>query len=235
MNYPHVTSILSILRKPGLENWYKTNSAEFCNAESEKGKTIGTLIHKVIQNHIEKEKIEFETEYPDEVNNALKSFFKFKKEHPEFELKKAELSIVNEKYRYCGHLDCLAKEKNKPVILDYKTGKAKENDSPIIYPESIYQISAYVKAYNNINLKGNVDRAYILSLAKDKIAYGLLLISKEVLDEVFNEVFLPCLKIWQYQNAEGGQNGLNTRSRTRADSKGSRKFGRESDKLPDSF
>ena len=68
--YPSVTAVLNVLRKPALEWWFKNNTAEFCDAESNKGKEIGSLVHKIIQQHIENEEIEFETEYPDEVKNA---------------------------------------------------------------------------------------------------------------------------------------------------------------------
>ena len=68
---PHVTHVLSILRKLGLEAWFRRNTKKFCDAESKRSKEIGTLVHEVIQKHIEKEKISFETEYPQEVKNCL--------------------------------------------------------------------------------------------------------------------------------------------------------------------
>ena len=36
-DYGSVTQILNVLRKQGLENWFKYNTAQFCNEESKKG------------------------------------------------------------------------------------------------------------------------------------------------------------------------------------------------------
>ena len=80
-DYPSVTQALGILRKIGLENWFKYNTAKFCNEESNKGKLIGTQIHEAIQSHIEKEEVKVETQYSEEVMNALNSFMLFKKEN----------------------------------------------------------------------------------------------------------------------------------------------------------
>src|SRR3990167_3619846 len=103
--YPRVTSVLGVLRKIGLEDWFKNNTAEFCDAGSSRGKEVGTIIHKAIQAHIENEENEIETEYPNEVENALKSFFLFRKDYPKIKLKKSEVSVINEKYGYTGTLD----------------------------------------------------------------------------------------------------------------------------------
>jgi hypothetical protein len=39
-----------------------------------------------------------------------------------------------------------------------------------------------------------------LALAKDKIAYNLQVVSEEEIEGSFKGVFLPALKIWQYQH-----------------------------------
>ena len=135
-NYPSVTQIIGILRKIGLEIWFKNNTAEFCNAKSKKGKEIGIQIHEAIQAHIEEGKVKIETQYAEEVKNALDSFMKFKKEHLEIKLKKAEMQVVSEKHKYNGTLDCLGND-GALVLVDWKTGECKERTEPKIYPEHI--------------------------------------------------------------------------------------------------
>jgi len=205
-DYPSVTQVLTALRKISLENWFKYNTLQYINEKSGKGKIIGTQIHEAIQKNIEKEKIELETEYPQEVKNAIKSFFLFKKEHPEIKLKKAEIQITSGKYKYNGTLDCLADQGKELILLDWKTGEAKEKDYPPIYSEHIYQAAAYVKGYNEM-FKTNIEKAYIAVLAKDKIAYNLndggkLTLNAEIIHRVFKEVFLPALKIYNFQKKE---------------------------------
>lgn len=195
--YGSVTQVLAILRKIGLEMWFKNNTPQFINEESTRGKEVGKLIHEAIQSHIEQEKIRIETEYGEEVANALKSFMLFRKEHPKLKLKKAELAVTSEKHKFNGTLDCIGND-GRLVMFDWKGGTAKEKDKPPIYPEYRYQVAAYVVAYNE-QKKANIQKAYILALAKDKVAYNLYEMGKQELQGAFAEVFLPALRIFNYQ------------------------------------
>ncbi len=195
-DYPSVTTVLGVLRKVGLEMWYKWNTAKFCDEESNRGKVIGTQIHEAIHAYIQGETVRVETEYKDEVMNALKGFMQYHKEHPEIKLKNSELAMTSERYKYNGTLDCIA-ENGSLILLDWKTGKCKDKPKPDIYDEYKYQVAAYVNAYNEIN-NANIEHAIILSLAKDKVAYNDYKMGKEEIDAHFNEAFLPALKIWYH-------------------------------------
>ena len=197
-DYPSVTTILGVLRKIGLEMWFKFNTAAFCNAASEKGKLIGTQIHEAIENYIAKNKVEVSTEYAEEVTNALKGFMLFRKEHPEFFLEWSEEMLTSIIHGYNGTMDCRASKDGKVICFDWKTADAKKKDVPTIYDEYKAQVSAYVKAYNEVHNE-NCELAMIVCFAKDKIAYAMYTMEKEEIDGNFNEVFLPCLKIYNFQ------------------------------------
>ena len=197
-DYPSVTTVLGVLRKIGLEMWFKWNTAKFCDEESNKGKLIGTQIHDGIHSFIQTGEIKVTTEYSEEVTNALKGFVEFRKAHPELKLINSEIKMTSEQYHYNGTLDCLADD-GSLIILDWKTGKCKDKDKPDIYDEYKYQVAAYVYAYNEIN-KVNIDRAVILSLAKDKIAYNEYRMMEQEIKEHFENAFLPALKIWNHQH-----------------------------------
>lgn len=197
-DYPSVTTVLGVLRKIGLEFWFKNNTRAFCDGASARGKLIGTQIHDAIEAYILTGKVAVETEYPEEVTNALKSFMLFKKENPEIELDLSEVMLTSETHKYNGTLDCTAKIGDTPLILDWKTGECKKKDAPAIYEEYKYQLSAYVKAYNEVN-NTNIEDAIIVSFAKDKVAYSMHKMRKEEIDDHFNEAFLPALKICNYQ------------------------------------
>lgn len=200
--FPSVTQVLAVLRKIGLEFWFKKNTLAFIQTESKRGKLIGKQIHEGIESHIELNEVNVQTEYANEVMNALKGFMQFKKDHPEIKLYKSEMMLTSNVHGYNGTLDALGEIGNVPIIFDWKTGQAKEKDKPDIYDEYIYQVSAYVKAYNEVT--GNiVNRAFILVLAKDKIAYNLREVSKDEIDVSFKEVFLSALKIYNYQRNGG--------------------------------
>lgn len=196
--YGSVTEILGVLRKIGLEMWYKFNTIEFINRESSKGKISGTDTHTAIETYINTGELKVETQFPEEVTNALHSFVLFRKEHPEIILKGTERPMTSEIYKFNGTMDIDATINNVPVIGDWKTSTAKLKDKPEIYPEYIVQVSAYRHLYSET---GGicVNFAFIVALAKDKVAYNLRYIEKKELDDCFNEVFLPALKIYNYQ------------------------------------
>jgi len=199
-NYPSVTTVLGVLRKVGLEMWFKFHTAQFCDAASNKGKLIGTQIHEAIENYILKNEVKVDTAYPEEVTNALKSFMLFRKERPEIELEWSEVMLTSEKYKYNGTMDCKASIDKIPVILDWKSGEAKKKERPDIYDEYKYQVAAYVSAYNEVH-NADINRALIVSFAKDKVIYNTYAMGKEEIADCF-EIFLACLKIYNYQKKE---------------------------------
>lgn len=206
--FPSVTEALGILRKIGLERWFKWNTAEFCDAKSKAGREAGTDIHNLIQKHIEGDELKIETKYQSEVQFAMKSFFLFKKEHPEIKLKFSEIPATSEKYGFNFTIDCTADLPDEYIIADWKTGEClKENKKtgevtdkgkPTIYDEHLYQVSAYVKGFNDL-MKADIKKACIVCFSKDTVAYNLQWLSAEEIDEYFNEVFLPALTICKLQ------------------------------------
>ena len=203
--YPSVTTILGVLRKIALEYWFKVNTIEYINKESGKGKQIGTDIHNAIEHYVLTGEAKIETEYPDEVTNALKSFIEFKKAYPNIELQWAETKLTSEKYQFNGTIDCVGKMGINPIILDWKTGQAKEKEFPDIYDEYKYQVSAYVYLYNENNPDKHISEAIIVSVAKDKVAYNAYWLGEKEIEDCFNEVFLPALKILTYQKQKDKQ------------------------------
>lgn len=202
-DYPSVTQVLDCLRKPGLEAWFKYNTPEYIKAEGDKAKEIGTQTHEAIQSYIETGKAKVDTRYPEEVTTALNSFMLFRKEHSNIVLEKSEVQITSHKYKYNGAIDCLAgDETGITIIADWKTGKAKDKESPPIWEEHKYQVSAYVNLWNEYNgfAKGNgVQKAIIVCIAKDKVSYDWYVMDRKEIDKCFKNVFLPALKICTFQ------------------------------------
>lgn len=203
-DYPSVTQILDQLRKIGLEYWFKTNTPEYIAKASAKGKNIGTATHTAIENFINTGVLSVDTEYPEEVTTALKSFALFRQEHPEIKLMNSELKLTSNIHGFNGTMDVMGEIDRVAIVGDWKTGEAKDKPFPTIYDEYIYQVSAYLHLYNEVN-GTNVSRAFILSIAKDKVAYNLKFIEKEEIELCFKEVFLSALRILNYK--KGVKNG----------------------------
>ena len=204
-DFPSVTQVLDCLRKPGLENWYKVNTPQFIQEAMVKGRTIGTATHAAIESYINNGSLTIDTEYPDEVTMALNSFALFRKEHSEIRLSNSELKMTSLLHNFNGTMDIVG-ELNQVIIAgDWKTTAAKEKEKPEIYDEAKTQMSAYVALYNEVFL-GKIDRAFIVALAKDKIAYAFEIIEKEELESRFNEIFLSALKIKNYNKKHKKEN-----------------------------
>lgn len=197
-DYPSVTTILGELRNIGLEMWFKYNTIAFTNAESAKGKIIGTQIHEAIENYIINNELKVSTEYEEEVVNALKGFALFRSEHPEIKLSKSEMALTSEIYKFNGTIDIMGEIDGIPVIGDWKSGKCKDKEKPDMYDSYFYQVSAYVHLYNE-KFNTNINKAFIVGLAKDKVSYSLRLMEEQQIKDCFNEVFLPALKILMYK------------------------------------
>jgi RecB family exonuclease len=206
--YPSVTTVIGILRKPALEYWFKIHTAEECDLISKKAKEIGDDVHALIEKFVKGEKATIQTTHAAEVKNAIESFKLFRKENPEFQLDWAELQISDDTLQLNGTIDCVGGDANDDlVILDWKTGECKEKEKPQIYFEYLLQVAAYVKLYEKHREREAADivptlryqtiydkhvrSAYVLVLAKDKIAYALRGIEFEYLDslwELFNHL-----------------------------------------------
>lgn len=195
--YPSVTTIIGILRKPALEYYFKTHTPEFIEAEGEKAKQIGTAIHDAIFNHIEKTGLDTETNYPDEVKICVESFLKFKAETPEIKLNRSEILVENDEFKYSGTLDCVGEIDGELVIVDWKTAKGELK----IYDEAKYQVSAYVKAYNETN-GTDIKKAVIVAIGKDAVGFARLDLTAEEIDKAF-EVFKHAAAIYYLQRKTG--------------------------------
>jgi CRISPR/Cas system-associated exonuclease Cas4 (RecB family) len=196
--YPSVTQVLSELRKIGLEQWMMKNTAQFCQQEMKKGKEVGTDIHNAIEHYILTNELKVETAYPEEVTNALNSFVLFKKEHPAIALNTSEMAMTSEIYKFNGTMDIVGTIEGRPLIGDWKNSTAKDREKPEIYSEYLTQLAAYRMLYAETH-KELIDEGFIAVFAKDKVAYNYRHIQKQELEDHFNEVFLPALKITNFK------------------------------------
>lgn len=197
-DFPSVTTLISQLSSPGLIMWFKKNTLSEINRLSSRGKQIGTDTHLAIHHFIETGEAKIETQYPDEVTNALKSFMLFRKERPEIVLENSEIPLTSTKYCYNGTTDCLARKEDKIWLADWKSQDIKDRDKPVIYDEAKIQVSAYVYLINEMQNK-DINNAIIVAVAKDKISYATYEMERPEIDGWFNEVFVPLLKIYNFR------------------------------------
>jgi hypothetical protein len=205
--WPSVTEVLGLLRKPGLEQWFKNNTKEHCDKESQEAKDAGTSLHEsieyVIKNGCTQEAIAHEQmiyesnqlESPEGLI-SFRSFQRYLIDYPHYTYDECEIQLTSELYSYNGTIDCLGKSGNTiPVIFDWKTGKAGKNQGPHIYDEYCIQAAAYAHLLEE--MKGiKVEEAAIVSFAKDKLGYTVRTLNKRELFFLFDGLFLQVLAFY---------------------------------------
>jgi hypothetical protein len=137
---PGATTVLSLLAKPALIKWANNlglqgiDSSKYVDAAAQ----IGTCAHLLVQSHLSKETPNLSAFSPDTISqaeNSLLSFYEWEKSHtliPFF----LEKSLVSDKHKFGGSIDCYAKIDEDMWLIDFKTGKS-------VYDEMAIQLAAY--------------------------------------------------------------------------------------------
>ena len=125
---PGATTITGLLNKPFLVTWANRLGLEGIDSSkyTDEAAKIGTLAHALIQSHLTAEELDMSDFSPvqvDQAENAILSFFEWKKKH-ELEPLQCEAPFVSDEMKYGGTIDCYCLLDGKATLLDFKTGKA---------------------------------------------------------------------------------------------------------------
>ena len=159
---PGATTITGLRAKPYLIRWANNLGLEGIDSDKyrDAAADIGTLAHAMIQAHIQGEELNLETWSKMEIDlaeNAVLSYLNWEKGHT-IEPIICEQPLVSETYRFGGTVDCYCKLDGRPVLIDFKTGKA-------IYDEYFWQVSAYAEILREHGYQ--VDEVKILRVGRD--------------------------------------------------------------------
>jgi len=161
--YPSVTSILSILAKPGLEKWKLDQVALAClripktpeesedywcgrvrNAafdQVEAAASLGTMIHGALELAMNGEA------YSADMRPYVEPVMRWK-ESTGIEIVERELKVVNHDHGFAGTADVLFRYGQNGIgILDYKTRKTKPGEKVEAYDNQAMQLAAYAATY----------------------------------------------------------------------------------------
>ena len=187
---PGVTTILGVLNKPALVPWANKlglagiDVKDYVDALA----MVGSLAHELILCHHHGKLFVPDGRSPDLIDaaeNCLLKYFQWEKGH-KVEPILCEAMLVSEKYKYGGTVDLYCKIDGVPTVVDYKSGRA-------IYPEMVYQASAYRQLLEENGHK--VDAVRILQIGRDE-KEGF---SEKTLSDTSREVeiFMHCLALYQ--------------------------------------
>ena len=195
---PSVTTILKILNKPELVDWANFMGLHKINSKlyTEKAANVGTYVHYYIEKLCKKKiirlpylKEDLDRKQIIKFRNAVNSFKKFKKDYkPKFLYN--EISIVNEKYKFAGTVDCICSINNKNYIIDFKTSKK-------AYPSYFLQLAAYDILFNN---KIDINYCGVLVLNKKTTKYDFIYTDINHIRNYYAPIFLKLLEIYKMWN-----------------------------------
>lgn len=185
---PRVTSILSIISKPGLYKWYEANGTKKAydiltmlkegapivysyvannlppgfllsgKEHAEAAASRGSSAHGYFEKILKGQEIDLSGE--DRAVVASVSNFKDYLKLSEFETIKSESVIFSKKYKYAGTMDALIRHRDGRIILrDWKTSSG-------IYPEYALQAIAYKSAAEEMTGE-KIDDIEIVRLPKN--------------------------------------------------------------------
>jgi len=227
-----VTSITSVISKPGLVYWAANAGAqkfaEFvkpglvldellikqivdiiksAHVETKnKSADIGTMIHEWLEQFLRaglSKKTLPKKPVNSEMKNAINAFLEWAKNN-KVKFLESERKIYSKKYNYAGTCDAVAIVNGELTIIDFKTTNA-------VYPEMFLQTVAYQKAFEEETGK-KVIKNLILRLYKEIPEKGIP--PFEVLETTNHEenfkTFLACKRIYEWQMENKKQELLNS-------------------------
>jgi len=166
---PGVTTILRLLAKPALIHWaWKCGiDAIDYRIRRDKASDIGTCAHHIIAADITSfgaDLSEFSKATIDKAENAYLAWMDWCKSFGDYNTIASEIPMVCSSYG--GTLDWVIERDGKIILIDFKTSKG-------IYPEMVYQLSAYKNLWNGQvdNLDKQIEECYILRIGKEDGAF----------------------------------------------------------------
>ena len=206
-NLPSVTTILGAFPGPQLLAWYKRMAFAEQKVISEKSLDIGKTLHE-LRIRIEKgEPLEIVTKYPEEMQNCIKAYLKWKKEREIPPIVYSELRMYSKDLGYRGTCDDIAGNRLKLILLEHKTSSG-------IYDDALEQVVAYKKLFESpdtqfLDLVGNsksrkISSAWVTRFPKDKPDFETRMVRPEEEWELF-ESFSMKLRIFQIRKKREAQ------------------------------
>lgn len=216
---PSVTTVLNILRKPGLENWMITQAVHaVVTAPNELGESLDAKIIRVLETERQQdEEARIARDLGTDIHNGLEALFKGEQIHDDLRpwiepaylhlrdlCKPLHVERVLVGDGYAGKCDLIGEMPSQDLILDWKTTKKLPEKKS--WPEHVYQCSAYAAAWHNesaaiipstIPLRPIATaNCYISTLDCGKFAFFF----NPDWQQAYLEGFAPLVRHWRYAN-----------------------------------
>lgn len=204
--YPSATTVLGIINKPWLLQWYGDLGTELARHRSNYAKARGSLIHDAIHSMLLLNQKLTYTSFHQEAWLQLYNFKQFY-DSVKPEVIGSEMEVVSHTHQYAGTLDMLFEIKkgkydlgySKPVevapglyIGDIKTGNESSDYN--------YQVAAYAQAVKEMGLGEPVGTFILYTDANTKRGWKAMFSPMSEVANHFN-MFTHALALWKNTNA----------------------------------
>ena len=175
-NYPSITSILSIQKKEGLEQWRKNVGEEAAKWEMARAARRGKATHTLVEQYLKGEPQIIRDVLPVGMFRLLKPYLdQINNIHC------LERIMYSHKLTLAGQVDCIAEYNGKLSVIDFKTANKERIDS---WNESYYlQCTAYAIMYEELFGK-QIDQIVILQAGEDGSCNAFVKQKKEYLSQL---------------------------------------------------
>ena len=194
--YPSITTVLSIRKKEGLTEWRKRVGNDVANYVAGKAARRGTTVHHMCEDYLNNQHLDF----PDKWKEHKKDFLPWclfgqlrdKVLDNIDNIYAQECSLYSDKYKVAGRVDCIAKYKGTPSVIDFKTSTKERSDE---WNENYYIQGA---AYSEMFLERtghNLPQVVILVVTEDGTVQEFIKNKYNYLDDLSEAI-----EEWSKQN-----------------------------------
>jgi len=189
------TTVLNILAKPALYQWYYKMGKEGINPFKKKDTAgdIGTIAHALIMCHLKGWELDKSNLPPQNVSiaeNCVISYFEWEKGKTIKPLL-IEQELIDEVLGYGGTIDLYGEIDKELCLIDFKTSSG-------IYKDMWYQVAGYRNLLQKN--KYQVDKVTILNIGKDENSDFAMKSLKNT--DIQFEIFKNCLNTYKLQKEE---------------------------------
>lgn len=143
---PSVTTVTSYQNRQSIAEWRERVGEEVANKISQFASTNGTKFHKLVEDYINNEEVEYDAE---KYEVALKLFNQFQPLLDDVDnIHYLESALYSESLGIAGRVDCIAEYKGKLSIIDFKSSSKPKYEKSI--ENYFVQETGYAKMYEEM-------------------------------------------------------------------------------------
>ena len=204
--YPSITTVLSQRGKEGLFEWRKRVGEEVANHITRTSASRGSAVHQMCEDYLMNKHIYNPTDFEKHSQRHFLGYCLFNRLKEEVlqnidNIYAQETTLWSDRLMVAGRVDCIAKYKDVPTIIDFKTSRSERNDE---WNENYYiQATAYSEMFEE-RTGMNIDQIAILVVTEDGTVQEFVKNKKEYLP-----LLSDVIKEWKVKNEMVSSTNIN--------------------------